>query len=393
MGKTKVEIDGERFLIDGKPTYSGREWRSADGRSHRIEGLLMNSRMVQATFDDENPLTQGLFAYPDSGVWDAERNANEFIAMVPEYRAHGLLAVTLNLQGGCPTGYFRTERLDEILSGGVSAGTPPKLPWEVQTLVKQQLHGPLANAQPWVNTALDEEGRLKAPYMARLARVLDALDAHGMVAILGIYYFGQDERQHDGWAVRRGVEQTVRWVLEHGYQNVLIEVNNETNVRKYEHEVLQPQRVHELIDLAKETTLDGRRLLVGTSYGGGRVPDDKVAAVSDFLLVHGNGVKDPARITEMVKQTRALEAFERRQVPILFNEDDHFDFDQPRNNMVAAVESYASWGYFDGGASSGGGVAAGDYVNGYQLVPVNWGINTPVKQGFFRLLKEMTGGG
>jgi hypothetical protein len=38
-------------------------------------------------------------------------------------------------------------------------------------------------------------------------------------------------------------------------------------------------------------------------------------------------------------------------------------------------------------------VALGDYVNGYQLVPVNWGINTPMKQGFFRLLKEMTGGG
>ena len=55
------------------------------------------------------------------------------------------------------------------------------------------------------------------------------------------------------------------------------------------------------------------------------------------------------------------------------------------------MESYASWGYFDGGASSGGGVALGDYADGYQLVPVNWGINTPVKEGFFRLLGEITG--
>ncbi len=378
MGKTKVEIDGQRFLINGKPTYAGREWR---GRS--IEGLLMNSRMVQATFDDENPLTQGIFAYPDSGAWDADRNTDEFLAMVPEYRAHGLLSVTLNLQGGCPTGYYRTERLDDILR---------KLPWEVQTLVKQQLHGPLEHVQPWVNTALDEEGRLKSSYMARLKRVLDALDAHGMVAILGIYYFGQDERLRDGWAVRRGVEQTVASVLEQGYENVIIEVNNETNVRRYEHELLQPERVHELIAQAKETTLNGRRLLVGTSYGGGRVPDENVAGVSDFLLLHGNGVKDPARITEMVAQTRELDGYRRNPMPILFNEDDHFDFDQPRNNMAAAVESYASWGYFDGGASSGGGVALGDYEDGYQLVPVNWGINTPVKQGFFRLLKEITSG-
>ena len=387
MGKTRVEIDGERFLLNGRATYAGREWRG-----QRIEGLLMNSRMVQATFDDENPLTQGLFAYPDTGVWDADRNTEEFVAMVPEYRAHGLLAVTLNLQGGCPTGYFRTERLDEILSAP-GPGSGPRLPWEVQTLVKQQLHGPLEQAQPWVNTALDEEGRLKAPYLARLACVMDALDAHGMVAILGIYYFGQDERLRDHWAVRRGVEQTVAWVLEHGYENVLVEVNNETNVRKYEHEVLQPHRVHELIQLAKEVTVGGKRLLVGTSYGGGRVPDENVAAVSDFLLLHGNGVKDPARITEMVAQTRALEGFKKRPMPIVFNEDDHFEFDAPRNNMVAAVESGASWGYFDGGASSGGGVALGDYVNGYQLVPVNWGINTPTKKGFFRLLKEMTGGG
>lgn len=263
----------------------------------------------------------------------------------------------------------------------------------MQTLVKQQLHGPLEQAQPWVNTALDEEGRLKEAYLRRLARVLDALDAHGMVALLGIYYFGQDERLRDHWAVRRGVEQTVRWVLERGYENVLLEVNNETNVRKYEHEVLQPHRVHELIALAKEATVNDRRLLVGTSYGGGRVPDESVAEVSDFLLLHGNGVKDPARITEMVAQTRALEGFKRNPMPIVFNEDDHFDFEAPRNNMVAAVESGASWGYFDGGASSGSGVALGDYVNGYQLVPVNWGINTAVKRGFFGLLKEMTGGG
>ncbi|HXI16965.1 MAG TPA: hypothetical protein VNM48_11370, partial [Chloroflexota bacterium] len=150
------------------------------------------------------------------------------------------------------------------------------------------------------------------------------------------------------------------------------------------------ERVHELIVQAKETAVRGRRLLVGTSYGGGRVPDETVAGVSDFLLLHGNGVADPLRITEMVEQARALEGYRKNPMPIMFDADDHFDFDQPRNNMVAAEERYASWGYFDGGASSGGGVALGSYADGYQLVPVNWGINTPVKQGFFRLLKEIT---
>ena len=34
-------------------------------------------------------------------------------------------------------------------------------------------------------------------------------------------------------------------------------------------------------------------------------------------------------------------------MPVLFNEDDHYGFDQPTNNMVAAIQAFASWGYFD----------------------------------------------
>ena len=30
-----------------------------------------------------------------------------------------------------------------------------------------------------------------------------------------------------------------------------------------------------------------------------------------------------------------------RGQPVLFNEDDHFDFDQPDNNMLAAISRYA----------------------------------------------------
>ena len=64
---------------------------------------------------------------------------------------------------------------------------------------------------------------------------------------------------------------TVDWVLDQGYRNVLIEINNECNVR-YDHAILQPARVHELITRAKEITRSGRRLLVSTSYGGNTLP-------------------------------------------------------------------------------------------------------------------------
>jgi hypothetical protein len=133
--------------------------------------------------------------------------------------------------------------------------------------------------------------------------------------------------------------------------------------------------------MVKGIRKQGRRLLVGTSYGGGSVPLPNVVKASDFLLMHGNGVRDPARIRNMVMEARKVEGY--RPMPILFNEDDHFNFDQPSNNMMAAIGEYASWGYFDPGAS--------DYSDGYQCPPVKWGINTPRKRAFFNLLKEVTG--
>jgi hypothetical protein len=123
-------------------------------------------------------------------------------------------------------------------------------------------------------------------------------------------------------------------------------------------------------------------LLAGTSYGGGAIPRPNVVKASDFLLLHGNGVKDPERIREMVRLTRQVEGY--RPMPILFNEDDHFDFDRPANNFKAAVAEYASWGYFDFRMRGEG------FDEGYQSPPVNWRISSARKKGFFKLLEEIT---
>ena len=344
--RTAVSIQGDAFRVNGRPTYAGRTYRG-----HRIEGLLLNSRMVQGIFDDDNPETRGRWCYPDTGRWDPERNTDEFVAAMPEWRAAGLLGFTINLQGGCPEGYARE--------------------------------------QPWRNSAFAPDGSLRPEYMARLRRILDRADELGMVPIVGLYYFGQDEVLRDEEAVCRGVDNALWWLFSQGYTNVLVEIDNECDVPRYEHEILQPHRVHELIERAKSIEVDGRRFLVGTSFKGGSVPTENVVAVSDFLLLHGNGVADPHRISQMVAETRALPTY--RTMPILFNEDDHYDFDRPLNNMLAAIQSYASWGYFDPGEGAGGRGARGDYVEGYQNVPVNWRINTSRKQAFFDLVREITG--
>jgi hypothetical protein len=343
---TNVSTVGDDFLINGQPTYAGRYWNG-----QRIEGLLFNARVVQAIFDDLNPETRGRWAYPDTGVWDAERNTNEFLAMLPTYRAHGLLGVTINLQGGSPESYSRS--------------------------------------QPWINSAFTETGALRPNYLDRLCRCLNRLDELGMVAIVGLFYFGQDERLRDEVAVIRGVENAIGWLLDRGWPNVVVEINNECDVPLYEHEILQPHRVHELIERAKGLTRNGRRLLVGTSYEGRSIPDDRVLAASDLVLLHGNGVIDPAYIGEMVARTRALPSY--RPMPVVFNEDDHFDFDRPTNNLLVATAQHASWGYFDAGPGAGGSSAHSDYVEGFQNVPVNWGLSTPRKKQFFGLVREITG--
>ncbi len=343
---TRVTIQGEDFLIDGQPTYAGRTWRG-----HRVEGLLLNSRMVQAIFDDLNPQTREHWAYPDTGVWDPERNVSEFLAMLPTYRQHGLLGVTVNLQGGSPEGY--------------------------------------SQGQPWDSGAFIPDGSLRPAFMDRLRRVLDRADELGMVVIVGLFYFGQDERLRGEAAVRHGVDAAIRWILAGGWQNVLVEINNECDVPRYEHAILGPGRVHELIAAARAIEADGRRLLVGTSFKGRSVPTDAVVAASDFVLLHGNGVTDPPFIGEMIAHTRALASY--RPLPIILNEDDHFDFAQPENNFTTAIAHRASWGFFDPGAGAGGAGARSDYAEGYQLVPVNWAINTERKRGFFRLVAAIVG--
>jgi hypothetical protein len=168
----------------------------------------------------------------------------------------------------------------------------------------------------------------------------------------------------------------------------MVEIANEVNVNRYEHKIIQPPRCHELIETVKKLSAGkvnspAGRLLVSTSMGGGAIPPENIVQAGDFLLLHGNGVSDPNRIRAMVDQCRALKSYHNQ--PILFNEDDHFNFDAPDNNMLAAVSRYASWGCFDYRMKGEG------YDEGFQSVPVNWKISSARKRGFFGLLAKIAG--
>jgi hypothetical protein len=79
--QSRISLHDGRWFINDKVTNPGSP----------AEGLLMNIRMVNATFEDRGK--------PD---FDADANANRFIAQLDDYASHGVNAFTLCLQGGMP---------------------------------------------------------------------------------------------------------------------------------------------------------------------------------------------------------------------------------------------------------------------------------------------------
>jgi hypothetical protein len=329
----KISIQGDKFLFDDRLTYSDFPTAKPEAL-----GRLMNSRMVQATFDDENPETIKLFNYPDGSPFNPDRQTDEFVAALPSYRRHGVIAATVNFQGGFPQYHIHLRR-DQIL-------------------------------QDWENNAFTAEGALKDRYADRMRRVIEGMDEQRMACIVGLFYFGQNHKLRDEAAVRRAVNEAMDFFCAVGRDNVMVEVNNEANIG-YVHEVLRPQRIHELILAARERS--GGRFLVSTSYGGGGLPNDAVMHAADFLLVHGNGQR-PHQIRAMVEHLRA-----RTEKPIVFNEDS-----TRVDNLRAAWEAGASWGYYDQG-----GLRV--YHDGFQSPPTNWAINTFEKITFFTTVAELCG--
>jgi len=352
--KTQVAIEGTKFLINARPTYEGIQYR---GRP--IEGLLFNSRMIQAIFDDECPQTRTRWCYPDTGVWDPDRNTDEFCACLGEYRSYGLLAVTVGLQGGGPN--FIPKVYDN-----------------------------------YVNSAFRADGSFKDAYFKRLLRVLRAADEAGMVVIVNYFYWKQVQRIQDDSAICSIAERVTDWLLRTGHRNILVDVANES-APFWKRPLMEPENIHRLIEIVKATSLNRRRLPVSASCAGeDALPGGKWLQTEDFSTPHGNGCT-PQTLKAKLRRLKQTQEYRERPRPILINEDTVFP-----ENLEAAVEEYCSWGFYCQGYGSDyrdrmdwtahGREENFSELSGFQTPPVNWGINTPIKKAFFDCLKTIAGG-
>jgi hypothetical protein len=355
--RTVVGVKGSMFTINGEPTYTPAS--GFPGANPNLTGTLLNVRAVQAIFDDANYPNTGtkarpyasnvmgavFFDYPD-GKFDPDRNVQEFVAALSDWRKAGLLAFTVNFQGGGP------------VDGNYGEDVP---------------------MQPHHNSGFDAQGGLKPAYATRMRKVLEAADRLGMVVIVGFFYQGSDERiaivdgdKHLHTAVVNGI----RFLKSLPHRNVLIEINNETSVRGYSHPLLQPDGIYELVQLAKREA--GADFPVSMSWSGGIMPrgskGDLALRLVDYVMIHTNG-RTPEQVHEDIQAQRRWTGYDR---PTLINEDGVSTF-----NLHAAVQERVGWGYYDQGWSN--------YRDGFQSPPVDWRISSPVKWQFFEQVARLTG--
>ncbi|MBI1388732.1 MAG: hypothetical protein GC154_09830 [bacterium] len=267
-------IENGRWTLNGELTNQGSE----------AEGLLMNVRMVNATFEDRN-----------RSDFDSEANTYAFLRALPEYAASGVNAFTFNLQGGMP-GYEKA-----------------------------------------LNSAFNPDGSLRPEYMKRIARVIEACGREGCAVILGLFYQRQDQVLRDADAVRTGVVNAVKWVKQQGYRNVAIEIANEFSHGGFDHAILKtPEGEVELIQLAHQVAPG--LLVAASGVGDGRM-DAAIAHEADFILIHFNGTP----VEQIGERIEALKPFGK---PIVCNEDDKTG-EEAASALRACVKHGASWGYMN----------------------------------------------
>jgi len=322
--QTVVGIRGTQFTINGQTTYSAASGFPAASPS--LEGTLLNVRAVQAIFDDAHYPTQGSkehpylssvaspvsFDYPN-GPYGAAQNLDEFLAALPTWRRAGVLAFTVNLQGGGPSdGNF-----------GV-------------------------HDQPHLNSGFDPHGNLKSAYAQRLTRVIERADQLGMVVIVGYFYQGSehwiDEAPDDKY-MREAVRQASLFLKGLPHRNMMIEIANEVSPTMYRHPLLQSNGILDAVNLAKESVQ--HQIPVSFSWIGvppprGSRANDALRAV-DYVLTHTNH-RSAEGVHQYIQAMRAAVGYDR---PVLINEDGISSF-----NLQAAIEEHAGWGYYDQGLNN-----------------------------------------
>ena len=364
----KLEINADSFYQDGYPTYTRLTgFPEADPR---LAGLLLNHRVVNGIFDDLTPDHDydgdGVddWAFPDTGLWDPDRNTDLFVGAMRFWRDHGVIAFTIGLQGGNP---FWTS--------------PPPEGRRIEDLDCG---------------AFAPDGALRPAFMARLKRILDRAEELDMVPIVNYFYQHQVHRVREE-AIPTAVDNATNWLLDRGYDRLIVDLANECTHPAYYpslrldgiHDLLL--RVRDIVDLHNVRTGKERRLWLGASLTAAYSTAEYIALVPetyfravDLLLPHGNHrTTDEVRRAIVALRERALATL-ARPLPIVYNEDMNTPRPEPGSDhsgdlahLEACIAAHASWGML---------------VRSHQMVPCQaWFEGSEAQDAWFAATRALAG--
>jgi len=288
---TNLTIKADKFLINGKLTYS-----EIEGSNSNAHGLLMNARFIQGVFDDkQNPLR---FARFGAKKWNAEQNTENLIEALSEWYNYGLRAFTVGFQGGGPCFTADNYTIDN---------------------------------NPYSSDGLG----IDSNYLRRMKKLILAADSLGMIVIVSCFYCAQARFLENDSAVMNAVKTTANWLRDNGFKNIIIEIANEKDMSDFQiHPVIYTDSgMCSLLEIARR---ESGGMPVGCSHAGG-VFSEAVAAASDVILIHGNGITRQGYYN-LIQKAKAIKPAR----PIVCNEDS-----QAVSQIDVAFKTQTSWGYYN----------------------------------------------
>lgn len=290
--------DSDSFYVRQSPRS---DWeRTYDDRPYRKQarGKLMGVRVPQAIFDDE-------WLGEDAG-FDPDANVDALIATLDYYKAHGVLALAVSLQGEDP-GY--ENRSGEAVDGR-----------EKGALI----------------SAFAADGSLKPAWGERLERLLRAADKRGMFVSLTYFTRLQDEALDKPSAVVAAARNVTRWLVEKNLRNVIINVGDSWDVQdgRWDHGRFIPSNIANLVGAVREQ-FNGAAfsLPIGAAAGESLAYPQSLAQLCDVVLVHGDGLSGAS-------QARGLAHMTDYGRPLWVVSDD-----DPAGGLKAAAARGAGWVY------------------------------------------------
>eukprot|EP01084_Bolivina_argentea_P134842 237722_1 len=157
--------------------------------------------MINGIFDDSNPSTVSNWVYPDTKIWDPNRNTNEFIGNMSLWYKNGLLSFTIGLQGGCP-----------ICTGN----------------------------QPWLVSAFNYiTGELNTNWTNRLSAILYNANNIGMIPIIQFFYPVQvGHFNKNNSVIYLCINNILNWLTKemniNNYNNIIVDIANECDLNGYD---------------------------------------------------------------------------------------------------------------------------------------------------------------